>query len=89
MQGRNPDDLTPLPSHILDDQQPVYELYRVRLPVNRYTARGVILGEVRALPTLLHAMLCGVRPCLLALAAPGSTPKAVETVPRRHVYRCF
>jgi hypothetical protein len=34
-----------LPGHILDDTMPVYELYRVRLPLNRFSSRGVILGE--------------------------------------------
>ena len=30
----------------MDEEQQVYEMYRVRLPVNRYSERGVILGEV-------------------------------------------
>ncbi len=41
-QGRDPEDLNQLP-HLED--QPVYEVYRVRLPQNKYSVRGVILGE--------------------------------------------
>lgn len=40
MKGHDPEDLSSL---MLD--QPVYELYRLRLPPNRYSGRGVILGE--------------------------------------------
>ncbi|KAL6745812.1 1,3-beta-glucan synthase component-domain-containing protein [Haematococcus lacustris] len=42
IKGRDPEDLNQLP-HL--DDQPVYEQYRVRLPQNRYSSRGVILGE--------------------------------------------
>lgn len=43
--GIHEDALLPLPSHV-DEEQQVYEMYRVRLPVNHYSERGVILGEV-------------------------------------------
>ncbi|KAG1659988.1 hypothetical protein FOA52_009662 [Chlamydomonas sp. UWO 241] len=47
IRGRNRSDYNRvnLPAHVMDDQGAVYETYRVRLPVNRFSTRGVILGE--------------------------------------------
>jgi 1,3-beta-glucan synthase len=45
IRGLNPnDEVFPMPSYI-DDELQVYEIYRVRLPINRYSQRGIILGE--------------------------------------------
>lgn len=45
LKGRVPDSIEPIPVHVIDDDQPVFELYRVRLPLNRYSSRGVVIGE--------------------------------------------
>uniref|UniRef100_A0A6S8NKA7 1,3-beta-glucan synthase n=1 Tax=Dunaliella tertiolecta TaxID=3047 RepID=A0A6S8NKA7_DUNTE len=42
MRGRDKDNLNDMPYM---EEQPVYEIYRVRLPFNRYSTRGVIVGE--------------------------------------------
>jgi hypothetical protein len=41
-QGRDPNDINELPNI---EEQPVYEIYRIRHPTNKYSTRGVILGE--------------------------------------------
>lgn len=45
IKGRVPGSIEPIPVHVVDEDQPVFEVYRVRLPLNRYSGRGVILGE--------------------------------------------
>ena len=44
VQGRDHDD--PFSQMLHLEEKPTYEVYRVRLPVNRYSGRGVVLGEV-------------------------------------------